>query len=296
MLSILIPVYNISCTDLVENLVAQCHQIGIVYEIICIDDGSLNSIKNSNNKISELTNVKYIELAENIGRARIRNLLASKSLYPNLLFIDADSKIIRNDFISKYISSLKDNDVIYGGTNYSISKPDDKESLLHWKYASKYEALDYLKRNRKPYLAFMSNNFIIKKDIFNIIKFDESHTGYGYEDTMFAERLYNHSIKIKHIDNPVEHSGMSNTYTFIVKTEEAMKNLALMYHNKNFPATRMISFYDKIRNVGLQFLFVLLFKLSKKSILKNLHSENPNLLLFQLYKYGIFSQMMRKFK
>lgn len=296
MLSILIPIYNISCTDLVEDLVAQCDQFGIIYEIICMDDESLQSFKNSNQKISDISNVKYIELDKNIGRARIRNLLAEKSQYQHLLFIDADSRIIRDDFVSKYMSNLKDTDVIYGGTNYSISGTEDKEYLLHWKYASRYEALDYSKRNEKPYLAFMSNNFLIKKDILINIKFDESHTGYGYEDTLFAEKLHNNSIEIKHIDNPVEHTGLSKTESFILKTDEAMKNLAMMYHNNSFPETRMISFYKKMRSIGFQGLLLFLFYIVKHSILKNLRSENPNLLFFQFYKYGTFCQMIKNLK
>lgn len=296
MLSILIPIYNISCTDLVEDLVAQCDQFGIIYEIICMDDESLQSFKNSNQKISDISYVKYIELDKNIGRARIRNRLAEKSQYQHLLFIDADSRIIRNDFVSKYISNLKYTDVIYGGTNYSKSRPVDKLYLLHWKYASRYEALDCSKRNEKPYLAFMSNNFLIKKDIFNNIKFDESHTGYGYEDTLFAEKLHNHSITIKHIDNPVEHTGLSKTESFILKTDEAMKNLAMMYHNNSFPETRMISFYKKMRSIGFQGLLLFLFYIVKHSILKNLRSENPNLLFFQFYKYGMFCQMLKNVK
>lgn len=296
MLSILIPIYNISCTDLVENLVSQCDQVGISYEIICMDDESLQSFKNSNQKISDISYVKYIELDKNIGRARIRNLLAEKSQYQHLLFIDADSRIIRDDFVSKYMSNLKDTDVIYGGTNYSISGPEDKEYLLHWKYASRYEALDYSKRNEKPYLAFMSNNFLIKKDILINIKFDESHTGYGYEDTLFAEKLHNNSIEIKHIDNPVEHTGLSKTESFILKTDEAMKNLAMMYHNNSFPETRMISFLKKMRSTGFQSLLLFLFNIIKHSILKNLRSENPNLLFFQFYKYGTFCKMFKNLK
>lgn len=293
MLSILIPIYNIPCSDLVEDLVVQCDQIGMAYEIICMDDGSHISYKNLNQKITDLSNVKYIELAENIGRARIRNQLAEKSEYQHLLFIDADSGIIRSDFISKYISCLKNYDVIYGGTNYSKSRPEEKEFILHWKYASKYEALDYSKRNEKPYLTFMSNNFLIKKDIFSKIKFDYSLTGYGYEDTLFAEKLHSSEFEINHIDNPVEHTGLSNTETFIQKTGDAMKNLAQMYLNNSFPETRMITFYKHMKSIGFQYLLIFIFSLSKSSILKNLLSDNPNLLFFQFYKYGLFCQLAR---
>jgi glycosyltransferase involved in cell wall biosynthesis len=295
MLSILIPIYNISCSDLVEDLVVQCDEINIPYEIICMDDGSLQPYKNSNRKIYDLSNVQYIELEENIGRARIRNLLATKSQYQYLLFIDADSGIIRNDFITKYISNLKD-DVIYGGTNYSISMPIDKDYLLHWKYASRYEALDYSKRNAKPYLAFMSNNFLINKDIFNKIKFEDSHTGYGYEDTLFAEKLHNLSIEIHHIDNPVEHTGLSKTETFIQKTEEAMRNLARMLNNNSFPETHMVSFHKKMKSFGLEVFLIFIFRMFKSLILKNLRSENPYLFCFQFYKYGIFCISLKNIK
>ena len=285
MLSVLIPIYNINCIALVEDLLLQLAESLENYEIICIDDHSIESFLFKNNSLKTLENVSYYELTENIGRARIRNLLAEKAKYDNLLFIDADSEIICNDYIKKYIKSLKEEKFIYGGTRYQKNCPKDKRKILHWKYASKYEALSVRARSIKPFLAFMSNNFLIKKDIFMSVLFDTEHTGYGYEDTLFAEELKIRSFNISHIDNPVEHSGLSATEVFLTKTKEAMKNLALLYSSGKLQDTSLIRFYIKLKTLKLESIAALIVRHMLPLIIRNLKSEKPLLYLFQLFKY-----------
>ena len=97
-LSILIPCYNWDVQSLINHLHSLCvnSQKLNKFEIICIEDASKECF--SNDQISELSNVKYKKLTQNIGRAKIRNLMAQKAQYEWLLFIDADSKIY-NSFV-----------------------------------------------------------------------------------------------------------------------------------------------------------------------------------------------------
>jgi len=101
-LSILIPCYNWNVYRLILDLSIQCQKEynSSLYEIICIEDGSVNLFEN--NKISNLKNVKYEILSNNIGRSAIRNLLAKKAKFEWLLFIDCDSEILTKDFVKKY--------------------------------------------------------------------------------------------------------------------------------------------------------------------------------------------------
>lgn len=285
MLSILIPIYNINCTGLVENLVMQCSEFLNKYEIICIDDHSDEKFRTENLPLKTLQNVFYFELDENMGRARIRNLLAEKARHENLLFIDADSLIIRNDFIRKYSEYADSENVIYGGTNYHKHCPADQNKILHWKYAFKYEALPVEGRNKKPYLAFMSNNFLIRKQIFDEIQFNASHAGYGYEDTLFAEEIRSREYRICHIDNPVVHNGLTDTDGFLAKTEEAMRNLALMYTSGQLRDTSMIRFYNKLKTFKIHGILALIVRQMLQLIIRNLRSRKPVLYCFQLFKY-----------
>ena len=112
MLSVLIPVHNCKIVKLVEELTRQCQAASIDFEVICLDDGSGNKIKEFNRVVSGLFGVNYVELSENVGRSRIRNKLGALARYDRLLFIDCDSKIISRKYIS-IVTKDKDNNKDY---------------------------------------------------------------------------------------------------------------------------------------------------------------------------------------
>ncbi len=285
MLSILIPVYNYNILDFVEKLHSQCKTENIIFEIILIEDGSTKTFKN--NKLQRLNNVKYIALKKNIGRAKIRNLLAQESKYNNLLFIDCDSDINKN-YIQKYLYHIKQNNykIIYGGRKYT-DKPTNNKYSLHWKYGSKIESKPAEIRQKEPNKSFMTNNFLIKKEIFNKIKFNEKINSYGHEDTLFGIELLKHNIKITHIDNTTIHIGLDDNETFLKKTLTAIKNLKFIY--KTYPDKKILVKNIKLLQYYKTFYFfrhilLIYYKLNKQKIIKNLKSNNPNLKKFSIYK------------
>ena len=287
MLSILIPTYNTKIVDLVDDLYSQCKNLNLDFEILCYDDDSSNNYKEFNRKITQYKRVVYKEMDKNHGRAKLRNLLAYEAGYKKLLFLDADSGIIRDDFIFTYIKQMN-KDVFYGGRLYSEIKPEDKNKILHWKYGKEKESLNVETRKTNPYLNFLSNNFLIDKGVFEKVKFDENLSGYGYEDTLFAYELRKNNIKIRHIDNPVLHLELENTSAFIQKTENAMKNLANLYIQNKITDTRLIKTYKKLQKYGLTGIFSKMVFALKKPVIKNLYSSNPDLKLFQYYKLAFF--------
>jgi len=145
MLSILIPIYNIDCTKLVNELHKQCIKSNVIFEILCFDDCSKPEFREKNQVLSFLFGVSYVELRENQGRAKIRNLLAGNASNKFLLFIDADSKIPNKSYIRKYLAELMPGEVIYGGRSYQKNKPGAKK-VLHWFYGSNRESLPAKKR------------------------------------------------------------------------------------------------------------------------------------------------------
>ncbi|MBR7034799.1 MAG: glycosyltransferase [Bacteroidales bacterium] len=114
MISILIPIYNISVCELVHCVHKQAVALNIPFEIILIDDNSEQQWKETNKQLSSLQNVEYKELTENIGRAKIRNLLADTAQYSYLLFLDSDVKIYSEQFLQTYITHCQPNSVVYG--------------------------------------------------------------------------------------------------------------------------------------------------------------------------------------
>jgi len=291
MLSILIPVYNFDVTELVNELNNQAKIENVPYEIILMDDASDNNFKNINKSCEQINNVTYIELPSNIGRAKIRNKLASMSKYDNLLFIDCDSKIFNDFYIESYLNNLNDNLVLCGGRIYEISAPVKKELYLRWLYGTKRECANAGIRNINPNNSFMTNNFIISKSLIQKLQFDENIENYGHEDTLFGIELKKNNITIKHIDNPLIHIGLESSDEFIEKTKEGISNLVYIlkyYKDKNqlISGIKLLKWYYIVNKLLLNKPVLILFKISEKYLLKNLKSKNPKLLFFDFYKLG----------
>ena len=87
MLSILIPTYNYVCVKLVTDLQQQAERLECPYEILVADDASEDAFKRENRKINGIPNCKYIELQENVGRSRIRNILGCLARYDYLISV-----------------------------------------------------------------------------------------------------------------------------------------------------------------------------------------------------------------
>ena len=277
-LSILIPIFNWDITTLIDNLYNQCIALDIRFEIICIEDCSSKLFKNE--KITKYKQVQYQKLKQNIGRSKIRNLLAKQANSDLLLFIDADSAVVDNKFIQQYLDAAKYiNDgieIIYGTTLYSNNKPP-KNKLLHWKYGRNVES----KRKMK---IFSSHHFLCEKELFKLIKFDETINSYGYEDLYFAQNR-----KIKHVDIPLYHIGLKSTDYFLENINDSLLNI-----KKESANTRLQNTWINLAYIKLDWVVFIAFKLSKKLIIKNLKSKHPSMLLFQLYKLGLFCEIQIK--
>lgn len=283
MLSILIPVYNQNITVLVSDLHRQAIDTYIDFEIIVIEDGSFREVEN-NKSISDLINCRHIVLTQNIGRSAIRNRLADEAKFEHLLFIDCDAEVCTPHFIEKYISFCHEQCVVIGGTAYD---PDEKnpDFSLRLKYGRKREARSAVERDKNNFATF---NFLISKSIFNQVRFDETIRGYGHEDMLFGHQLHQLGFEFLQIENPIIHKGLDNNITYIRKTEEATRNLFLLYKTGKYPylaeESRLLKQFLKIEKSGFVRLFALKFDVTKNTFCKQLCSSNPSLLLYDIYK------------
>ena len=284
MLSILIPTYNQDIRLLVKTLYQQVLQANIPFEIRIYDDGSEAKWKLLNSSIQPSANIIYKTLPQNLGRSAIRNKLAEEAIYANLLFLDDDALIIRSNFIDVYGHTLKQYDVVVGGRSYSQEKPI-RSKRLHWKYGIKKE------QNSKK--AFHSNNFLIRRDVFNQIRFNEAIKGYGHEDTLFGWELCKAGYSITYIDNPVQPTGLECCEDFIQKQAQAAANLAQI--NKLYPGleTSLIKIALKLRNKFYLSFLILLLNGLEKPILFFLKKGIHSLSLLNMYKLSIFLRKQR---
>lgn len=299
MLSILIPTYNYNCFDFVYTLNQQALTAKLEYEIIVADDCSSSPIQENKN-INSLPNCSYIELNQNIGRSKIRNLLADKAQYNCLLFLDCDSEIVYENFIERYLNCCSDKkQVICGGRLYKTKAPENKQLFLHWLYGSKREVISVVKRQRNPNRSFMSNNFIINKALFNQIRFNENIHKYGHEDTLFGIELNKRNIAILHIENPLYHVGLEKNEVIIEKEKQSIENLYTLCTSfyslaELAPEIKLLRYVQKIKKLHLSKLMNWVYACFHTLIEKNLKSNYPQLLLFDLYKLSYFFYLKNK--
>jgi len=295
MLSILIPTYNYNVYPLVLELHEQCMECGIEFEIIVIDDCS-KTIFLENKKINGLDNSKYEVLESNIGRSKIRNLLARKAKFKWLLFLDSDVLPKNENFISTYISHINsDQKVVNGGLLYQEHQPE-KKKLLRWVYGKNREALDYKTREENPYLSCLTLNFLIHSSIFQKVSFNETIPNLRHEDTLFSYNLMQQNITIEHIDNPIYHYGLDDFEIAIKKENESLSALKYLIDHQLLPPdyVRISKVLAEIKKLKLVFAFVFFHKMTRFLFLKNLASENPSLLIFDLYRLGYLCQLENK--
>lgn len=287
MLSILIPTYNYNVVPLILELQKQCLECKIHFEIIVFDDAS-KLFLDENQKINSVENCRFEVLEKNIGRSAIRNLLAQKAKFNSLLFLDADTIPVHNHFIKNYIAQINEEEkIVYGGIKYQKEKPN-KSKVLRWKYGNSREALSVEKRQENPYLSLLTLNFLIHKNIFSTVSFNETIPNLRHEDTLFSYNLMQQKIKISHIENPVYHLGLDDFEIAIKKENESILGLKNLIDHKLLPTdyVRLSSIAAKIEKLKLNFAFVTFYKITKSIFLKNIASNNPFLFIFDLYRLG----------
>lgn len=284
MLSILIPIYNFEVRPLVEDLHGQCMSSNIDFEIICYDDGSKEDYKMANRLIQKLANVNYKELAQNLGRAKIRNELGKAAKYPYLIFMDCDSKVVDSQYITNYLQHLEPSTLLYGGRIYAKNLPLEDSLKLHYCHGKIREEILTEERKITPYHSFMTNNFLIPRTIFLKILFEETIEGYGHEDTLFGMDLKEKGIKILHIDNPLEHLGLEEIDTFLRKQKTAIRNLYLLHKKSPLLETKLLTTFVECKKWKMDGVIRKFLNLFSPFIHSQLRTKQPNLFYLDLFK------------
>ena len=293
MITICIPVYNFNIASLVNELRRQINGVQVPIEIIVIDDCS-QRFKSENEKASE--EVTYIELSKNIGRSKIRNMFLRFAQYPYLLFLDCDSLVDNPDFLANYLNAIERKpNVVCGGRVYENNKPK-RNQMLSWKYGMYRESQPVEVRNQTPNKSFMTNNFLIDRNVLDSIKFDERITQYGHEDTLFGFSLKKKNIAITHIDNVIINGDVEENAAFLKKTNEGIVNLIQILNNSSdykdlMHEISILRFYKKVRN--MEGIINASFIVLKPLVVYLLKSGYVNLYLFDYYKLGFLIQNLR---
>lgn len=295
--SILIPVYNGTCTDLVRHLVRQAESIeNLSYEIIVADDGSTNeSVVTVNRDIVALPHCRYIIRGENVGRAAIRNFLANEAQYEWLLFIDCDMTVHNDDFLKRYLAEddTQSADVVDGGVTIGGDEQLLKGNLrfLYEKHAESEHTAAM--RQKQPYHHLHTANLLMRRRVMEECPFDERFRHYGYEDVLLGKQLKAKGFTISHIDNPLGFDTFESNSAFVAKTEEALRTLNT-FRNELRGYSGLLTVADGIHLPLVRTLLVAVFCLCKPLVRRNLCSSHPLLPLFKPYKLGYFLKLKRQ--
>lgn len=295
MLSILIPTYNYNAFPLVLELQKQCLNCNIKFEILCQDDCS-NDFLAENENINALEYCSFFSNKENLGRAENRNYLASKAEFSWLLFLDSDMFPKESNFIENYFLNIQKNNkpIIFGGILYKTKKPE-KDQLLRWVYGHNRESISLENRRRKPNIRALTSNLLLKKELLLKHPFDSTLKKYGYEDLSFLMKLEVNNILVTHIENPAFHLNLENSSLFLNKTRIALENLAFINSKETiFSGNKITSVYSALNKLKLTPVIVLFFNTFENKIINNLLSQNPSLLMFDLYKLGYFCKLQSR--
>ena len=296
MLSVLIPTYYYDASHLVRDLHEQAVAAGIDFEILLLINGSDAQSVDNHRSLDTLQGVKILELPTMAARSVARNFLAGQAKYDYLLFIDCDSEVVDNLFLERYLSHCQgDKTVVCGGTAYKKQKPS-ADSYLRWAYGVRAEEKSASIRNLKPNAKFSTFNFLITKELFLTIRFNELLKNYGHEDTIFGLELKERGVSIVHIDNPLYHLGIDTNKLYLQKTRQGVQNLKILLekypnHQELINNIRLLRYYDVLEKTYTSIFFWGLYSFFKRLMLFNFNSKYPSLSLFNLYKLGYLCQL-----
>ena len=296
MLSVLIPVKDWNPCALVESLAAQLIQSKQSFEIIVSDDSVESESLPLSQSIGQLPGVRYFCRQQPLGRSANRNFLADQAIYPFLLFIDGDAGIADQKFIRNYFDHLSPGTVLCGGTLYHPDPPDNPDYLLRWKYGRSREQIDAANRQMNPWKSFSTFNFLIPAEVFLTIRFNETISGYGHEDTFFGIQLNQSDVKIIHLNNGLIHLGLESSINYLEKVRQSVLNLIQLQQRNLLPPKywrdiNLLRTLNLLKKLRITWLISAWFNYRRKSMEKRLCGTHPSLLLLDLYKLGSISHI-----
>ena len=229
-ISICVPTLRHDVTPLLEGL-SKCEATEAV-EVIVYDDGSRDHdflAKMEASAGQARVAVRIVSAHRNRGRAAARNSAIAHARADWILMVDADMTPDTPVFLQAYLDAIDHawrHAVIVGG--YSLlSAPKDRAYALHRWQARKSECIPAAERSKAPGRYVFSSNVLVHRAVLDACPFDESFTGWGWEDTdwgLNAQKLF----PILHIDNTATHLGLDSATQLMGKYARSGGNFARM--------------------------------------------------------------------
>lgn len=289
--SFLIPTYNFVCVDLVQELSNQIATQHIEAEVVVVDDGSSDVLTiKENTIINTIPYCQFIHNDTNFGSAHTRNMLAEVAQGEYLIFLDSDLFPTSSTFVAQYVAHATDAEVVVGGLSYRTN--NHTVCPLRLAFGLKSEVRTAAERNMAPYAKFTASNILMHKSVLQRVRFDNNIKRYGYEDLLFGQELKKKGISVTHIDNPVFHDDHDTSLHFLQKTQTSLHTL-VQIEDKIGQMSRIVNIFNKLQKFHLTSFMRLVFSLFHLLMERQLLSQHPSMLIFNIYKLGYYCTIKR---
>lgn len=249
-LSILVPYYHDDPVPLIQSLALQCGKRRDV-EVLIYDDGTNDPELNCKAIASVKNTVAPIGLfiAEaNRGRSFARNQLFELARAPWVLFLDADMRPEKDSFIDDYVTLIQDLDcdVIFGGFKV-MKQSEDSDRELHRALSEVSDCLTLEERQAAGPQFVCSSNLAVKKDVLLAEPFDPEFSGWGWEDSEWAARVFK-EFRLVHADIPAWHLGLETTDTLLKRFKTSGPNY-VRFTNKHPELAKTLPLYRIVQKI-----------------------------------------------
>lgn len=193
-ISIIIPTYNSSkyIKECLDSINIQNYDN---YEVIIVDDGSIDGTVDIINEYVSLNNRFKLFIKENGGVSSARNYGLTKVTGDYILFVDSDDYLNDENVLDLLINNIKGFDVIRFNNYFNNNEITHINSLnLKDEYDNSVDFINDTLTNNKAYSWYLWQ-YLYKKELWNDIRFPE---GKIFEDTstIYKVLLKSNNIKV----------------------------------------------------------------------------------------------------
>lgn len=199
LLSIIIPVYNSekSIDECLNSIINQ--KLSDRYEVICIDDGSMDNSLKILKKYEKNNNNIHIYSQKNSGASSARNFGLSKARGKYICFVDSDDFLPDNSInLMIKVAKQTNADIVTGMVGKYI------ERLNHVLYPRKISQQKIVETNNLIKMCNLTQGTpwgkLYKRELWSGVKFFEK---YSFEDTIIFLNIYTKVKKFAYINSPI---------------------------------------------------------------------------------------------
>ena len=214
LISIIIPVKN--GENYLKEAINSIKKQNVLYEIIVVNDGSTDNTSS----IARDLGCKVIDLPKSVGQVKAKNIGLEEANGEYIMFLDHDD-ILTDNSLQTMIKEFDNND------NLQVvnSKLQDfiSPELLQ-------EEKNKLKINKDSYFGLLPGSCLIRRDVFDIFKFDDSlQSGDGF---LFQENLKKYDINVLKLDFISANRRIHNNNYGRQNKNQEFKDYASILRNK----------------------------------------------------------------